>query len=157
MTTVRSLNYDSGDFLYLAAANCDPKVETCGEGESAVERALPNDFYALTSLYILWPVGSIATLRLTENFIEALLPEVNVAAQGDWYMIPVYLTSLVNVIPFFLSLVYLLLGADFFLLLWVDNLLVWLIKHWVSNFSFLFNFVIFIPYWIFYAYYVPFV
>ena len=40
-------------------------------------------------------------------------------------------------IPFWLGVVYLVFGSNFFLFSWVDNVLIFLIKHYVSNLVFL--------------------
>ena len=40
--------------------------------------------------------------------------------------------------PFWLSVIYMLFGAEFFLFRWVDDMLIFLIKHFVSNLNFFF-------------------
>ena len=37
--------------------------------------------------------------------------------------------------PFWLSVIYLIFGAQFFLFRWVDNALIFMIKHYISNMS----------------------
>ena len=40
---------------------------------------------------------------------------------------------LLYLIPFALSVIYMIFGDNFFLFSWVDSVLVFLIEHWVSN------------------------
>ena len=54
-------------------------------------------------------------------------------------------------VPFWLSVLYLVFGSTFFLFSWVDDVLVLLIEHYVSNVSPFFVFFHFILFWLSYS------
>ena len=48
-------------------------------------------------------------------------------------VVPAALSYLAFNVPFWLTIVYLIFGSKFFLFAWLDEVLVFLIMHWVSN------------------------
>ena len=48
-------------------------------------------------------------------------------------ILPAFLGYFAFNVPFWLTLVYLVFGSEFFLFAWIDDMLVFLITHWVSN------------------------
>ena len=52
-------------------------------------------------------------------------------------------------IPFWLTIILAILGADWWLVYWVDDVLIFLIEHWISNYNLIVIF--FTLYIIFYA------
>ena len=55
----------------------------------------------------------------------------------DWNIavgfVPTLLSFFAYIVPLFLTLVYFIFGSEFILFVWIDNVLVFLITHWVSN------------------------
>ena len=45
------------------------------------------------------------------------------------------LNVMVNFIPFCLTIIWAILGADWWLVYWVDDVLIFLIEHWISNYN----------------------
>ena len=58
-------------------------------------------------------------------------------SDGSWDIIlallPPALSYFSFSVPFWLTLVYLIFGSEFILFAWIDDVLVFLITHWVSN------------------------
>ena len=48
-------------------------------------------------------------------------------------VIPAFLAYLAFNVPFWLTIAYLIFGSEFILFAWIDDVLVFLITHWVSN------------------------
>ena len=56
---------------------------------------------------------------------------------GSWDIIigaiPIFLSYFAFNVPFWLTIIYLVFGSEFILFVWLDEVLVFLITHWVSN------------------------
>ena len=65
--------------------------------------------------------------------MQELLPNADIGWEVAYYIFIPFFVLIANQVPFWLSVIYLLFGANFFLLSWVDNVLIFLIKHWASN------------------------
>ena len=48
-------------------------------------------------------------------------------------ILPAALSYLAYMVPFFLTIIYLIFGSEFILFVWIDEVLIFLITHWVSN------------------------
>ena len=100
----------------LQASSCDPSAEACEAG-AALVRPDASDFLFLTSNYLI------------EDFLLLIAPIVaaifftNVPAGLEiiFLFVPAILVGYAYAIPFVLSLVYIIFGANFFLFSWVDN------------------------------------
>ena len=125
------------NLIAVMATNCDPALEDCSTADIATSEQLvrpPIDgFASLMVGFVLQPIASLATL-----FISALFfPDADVGYEMLFYLfIPLGLAYYYQ-IPFWLGVVYLVFGSNFFLFSWVDNVLIFLIKHFVSNTVFL--------------------
>ena len=49
--------------------------------------------------------------------------------------VPALLNIYAYWLPFWITLFYWVFGAEFVLIRWVDNLLMFLIEHWISNYN----------------------
>ena len=128
----------------LQADGCDPSAEACIP-EEALVRPDSGDLYGLTTNY------------LAETFILLLAPVITAFFFTDasagleilFLFFPAIATLYAYIIPLFLTLVYGLFGASFFLFAWVDNVLAFLIEHYISNVQLLFPVVVFLAWsWI---------
>ena len=113
-------------------ASCDMGVEACEQvGHSELStRPEGDDFYSLTLNY------------LAEIFFLLIAPFVPIPFLGDsvaigleaiLLFIPAIIVFYIYAVPFVLSLFYIIFGANFFLFSWLDNVLVLLIEHFISN------------------------
>ena len=48
-------------------------------------------------------------------------------------LVPTFLSYFAFNVPFWITLVYMVFGSEFFIFAWIDDVLVFLITHWVSN------------------------
>ena len=76
-------------------------------------------------------------------------------AESGWefftyLIIPIYVFFVLQV-PFWLSIIYYIFGSSFFLLSWLDNVLIFIIKHFVSNLSPTFVLIQFLLFWTSYS------
>ena len=64
-------------------------------------------------------------------------------------IIPTLFNAMAFTIPFWVTIIYAILGADWWAVYWVDDVLLFLIEHWISNYN-MFA-IIFTLYIMFYA------
>ena len=84
--------------------------------------------------YIIFPLANMIVLFITILLGFILIGDnFDVGYEFIFYIIAPVIGFYAYIIPFCLSVVYAVFGANFFLFSWVDNLLVFVIKHWVSN------------------------
>ena len=121
------------NLLAVMAANCDPALEACSTADIAASEQLvrpPIDgFASLMVGYVLQPFASIATI-----FLAAIIsPGASVGYEMLLYIFMPLGLAYMYQFPFWLGVIYLVFGSNFFLFSWVDNVLIFLIKHLVSN------------------------
>ena len=114
----------------LQAGDCGvPGAQACIVEKTTLDRPDPGDLYRLTTGY------------LTETFVLLFAPIFALIFSDDtsagleilFLFAPAIVTGYAYAIPFLLTLVYILFGANSYLLSWLDNVLVFLIEHYLSN------------------------
>ena len=117
--------------MALTQSSCDADVENCDGSASDVVRPGVGALASLTFLYL----GQVASPVLVFLIILILFgnSELNAGLELLFIFLPSYLGFFAYYIPFVVSVFYMIFGANFFLIRWVDNFLVFLIYHFVSN------------------------
>ena len=125
--------------LQVHLQNCDSAIETCSSAvassSATLERPSADDFTKLWTMYPGYPAGNFVVFLLTILLSEFIDNNGDATFEMTFFLLGCFLAVILFIIPYVLSLVYMLFGADLFLIQWVDNVLVWLIKNWVSNAS----------------------
>ena len=118
----------------MLKAGCDLSVEAC---DSAIEtskitaRPAGDDFNSLT-----WGYISEIFILLISPLIPLLFFNTSsntVGLEAIIFFIPGLIAFYIYVVPLLLSVIYMIFGANFFLFSWLDNALVFLIEHYISN------------------------
>ena len=118
------------DYMTLASEACDPMIEDCS--------------IDIHSAGIRPPMASLVTL-VFGFFAQSVAPLVAIAitAFGLGYddfndelellILPALLSFFTYMLPFLLTNLYFITGSDWILVYWLDDVLVALIEHYVSN------------------------
>ena len=118
-------------FLALATEACNPEIESCADINNSGIRPSASALVALFFSYLGQAVAPLFAIIITtfglgvDNFSD----EVTI------FFIPSIASLYFYQLPFFLTVIYFIFGADWLLVYWVDDLLKYVIEYYVSNIS----------------------
>ena len=121
----------------LQASDCDASAEACTTPGSDDLNALTLGYLTEIILLVFSPVITLIFFSNTDAGLEILL-----------LFLPSVIASYAYVVPFILSLIHIIFGSDFFLFSWVDNVLAFLIEHYLSNVQLIMPFAVYLT-WVF--------